>query len=205
MRVILISGKSHSGKDQFAKYLYDELDENDYRVLIIHFADFVKYCCKQYYGWDGNKDAVGRTILQRIGTDVVRRVYPNFWGELVAKFIHATQYDWDYVLIPDWRFINEYKNICKYNNDVITVRINRLNPDGTYLLNPSMTEKQNRHPSECELDDYNFDWIINNSRDLNNLQMAANDFLEEIVHDDGFFFTGTNEILEHDRDNASAG
>ena len=84
MKVILLSGKSASGKDQFGKYLYDILDRKDLRVLTIHYADFVKYCCTQYYDWDGNKDVYGRSLLQRIGTDIVRKKFPSYWAECVA-------------------------------------------------------------------------------------------------------------------------
>ena len=181
MKVILISGKSASGKDQFGKYLYDILDRKDLRVLTIHYADFVKYCCTQYYDWDGNKDVYGRSLLQRIGTDVVRKKFPSYWAECVAKFIAATQDDWDYVLIPDWRFINEYNITKYYNKDCTTVRVNRLNKDGTFFLNPLFTEEQNNHPSECELDDYCCDYTIDNSGMLEDLKDRAREFIKEIL------------------------
>lgn len=181
MKTILISGKSGSGKDQFSKFVSDILDRKDYRVLTIHYADFVKYCCTQYYDWDGKKDVYGRSLLQRIGTDVVRKKYPTYWAEAVAKFISATENDWDFVLIPDWRFINEYNVTKYYNKDSITVRVNRLNPDGTYYLNPLFTEEQNSHSSECELDDYYFDYVVDNSSTLEELKNRANEFVKEIL------------------------
>lgn len=181
MKAILISGKSGSGKDQFSKYVEEILDRKDYRILTIHYADFVKYCCSQYYDWDGKKDVYGRALLQRIGTDVVRKKYPTYWAEIVAKFISATSDDWDFVLIPDWRFINEYNVTKYYNKDSITVRVNRLNPDGTFYLNPLFTAEQNAHESECELDDYYFDYTVDNSSTLEELKKRANEFVKEIL------------------------
>ncbi len=180
MKVILISGKSNSGKDQLGKYIYNILDKQDYRVLIIHFADFVKYCCTQYYNWDGNKDIYGRTLLQRIGTDVVRNKYPNYWADCVGKFISATANDWDFVLVPDWRFLNEYTRVKLFNPNTITVRINRLNKDGTFYLNPNFTKEQNQHSSECALDDYVCDYLVDNSGSLEDLKARAIELVKEI-------------------------
>lgn len=181
MKTILISGKSGSGKDQFAKYLYDILDKNDFRVLVIHFADYVKYCAAQYYKWNGEKDVNGRTLLQHLGTDTVRKKYPEYWAEGVAKLISALENDWDYVLIPDCRFINEFKIVKNFNEDSVLVRINRLNKDGTYYLNPVLTPQQHSHISECELDDYDYDYIVDNSFDLEELKKRVKEFTMEIV------------------------
>lgn len=186
MKAILISGKSGSGKDQFANYVHEYLDKKDYRVLTIHFADAVKFFAREYYNWNGEKDVVGRTLLQRLGTDIVRKKYPNFWGEIVGKFIAATEQDWDYVLIPDWRFANEYIVVNYYNKDTITVRINRLNADGTFYLNPNLTEEQHHHSSECDLDDYYCDYMIDNSHSLEDLQEQAKEFVKEILKKDEF-------------------
>ena len=49
MKVILISGKSASGKDTFANILFKKLTEKNHKVLIAHFADLVKFYAKQYY------------------------------------------------------------------------------------------------------------------------------------------------------------
>lgn len=173
MKVILISGKSGSGKDTFASFAREELKNRNLRILTIHFADMVKEYAKLYYNWDGNKDKQGRQLLQYIGTDMVRKYYPNYWAELVAKFIAAAgkNDDFDVVLIPDLRFLNEYKKVKKYNKDCITIRINKLNDDGTFIFNPTLTEEQNQHPSECELDDYCCDYMINNCGTLEDLKI----------------------------------
>ena len=75
---ILISGKSGSGKDMFAQFMKEELEKKGKRVLIMHYGDAVKWILRDYFNWDGNKDVVGRTLLQRIGTDVVRAKHPNY-------------------------------------------------------------------------------------------------------------------------------
>lgn len=64
MQVCTISGKAGAGKDTFAKYLAAELEGRNQSVLVTHYADVLKYICKEYLGWNGNKDEFGRAMLQ---------------------------------------------------------------------------------------------------------------------------------------------
>ena len=181
MKIIMISGKSGSGKDQLGTYMRQELESQNKKVLLIHFGDLVKYFLKQYYDWDGQKDERGRSMLQHLGTEVMRKQYPTYWAEVVAKFIAATKTDWDFVLIPDWRFINELFCIKHFNKNVITVRINRWQENGDEYVNPNLTLDQLNHISECELDDFYCDWFVNNYGDLSELYLGAQELVKEII------------------------
>ena len=55
-KVILISGKAQNGKDTVANILREVLHENGERVLVTHYADLLKYICRNYFEWDGKKD-----------------------------------------------------------------------------------------------------------------------------------------------------
>lgn len=180
MKVILISGKSASGKDTLANFMREEYTKNGKKVLTIHYADCVKFYARQYYRWNGEKDEAGRGLLQHLGTDRVRAKFPNYWADLVGQFLSAIDGDFDYVLIPDLRFYNEYKRVAKFNKNCITIRVNRLNRDGTYMLNSAMTEEQHKHPSECSLDDFSFDYMVDNSGSLDDLRAAAKKTIEMI-------------------------
>ena len=98
MKIYLISGKSGSGKDTFANYSKNFLEKQGKKVLIIHFADLVKYYSKQYYNWNGEKDEAGRTLLQQLGTDKMRSINPNYWARTVSEFIYMSDHfnDFDY-------------------------------------------------------------------------------------------------------------
>ena len=174
----MISGKSQSGKDTVAKLIEENLKDK-YSILNIHFADLVKFYATQYFGWTGVKDHEGRALLQLIGTTIMRSRYPTYWAEIVAKFIDAVE-ELNYfqvVLIPDWRFINEYETVYDYanllNQEVITIRVNRYNEDGSIFINPQMNEQQATHISECELDSFVFDWVIEN-HNLKDLKESVN-------------------------------
>lgn len=56
MNVILISGKARSGKDSFANALSEILQSKNKKVLITHYADLLKYVCRQFFNWNGEKD-----------------------------------------------------------------------------------------------------------------------------------------------------
>lgn len=153
-RIILFSGKAQAGKDTFANVIKEILEEQGERVVIIHYADYLKFLCKSYFGWDGEKDDAGRTILQRIGTDVIREIEPDFWVDSVIKFIELFEHEFDFVLIPDTRFPNEIvKMEEKFGYSVISTWITRLDENGE-RFNNSLSEEQKRHKSETALDWY---------------------------------------------------
>ena len=75
MQVLMISGKSASGKDEFARLLKEKLESRGKTVLTIHFGDAVKDMLTRYYKWDGNKDTTGRAMLQHLGNSRFTRSY----------------------------------------------------------------------------------------------------------------------------------
>ena len=147
-----------------AQMMKSKLEAVGCNCLIIHFADLVKYFLKEFYGWDGQKDENGRALLQTFGTNHMRATFPDYWSEVVAKFVStAGKYeDFDVAIIPDARFENEISVVKKYNPDAITIRINRYNGEHPYF-NPLLTEEQLAHSSETSLDDYtDWDYIVDN-------------------------------------------
>lgn len=178
--VFMISGKAGSGKGAVGNALEQELMKDGYPVLHIAFGDAVKDALVRYYDWDGNKDINGRAMLQRLGTEQMRHMFPDFWAEHVAKFIAATRKDHLYVIIDDWRFMNEFDVISDYNTEVVTIRVERYNEDGSKYVNPNMTAEQRAHQSEIELDKFPFDYIIENRGSLEDLEDNVLTILEDL-------------------------
>ena len=168
MKVILISAKSQHGKDTVANIMKQELEARGEKVLIIHFGDPVKWFARAFYNWNGEKDKAGRGLLQYIGTTLMREYDKYYWGRMISQFIDAVgrNNDFTYAIIPDWRFYSEEEAIRTYNENVSTIRITRINSDGTLYRNPQMTDEQFYHISETELDNYKFNWTILNTSDL---------------------------------------
>lgn len=190
MKIIMISAKSQHGKDTVANLMREQLEASGKTVLTIHFADLVKHYAIDYYNWDGNKNEEGRELLQTIGTGLLRARWPEYWAEIVGKFLDSigdledTRYGFNYVLIPDWRFINEFETVADYaslfNNPVTTVRVERFNKDGSIYINQSMTQFQRFHVSECQLDDFPFEWIIENRGTIDDLKDSVEVMLDHI-------------------------
>jgi len=187
MAIILISGKAGCGKDTAADHIVDVLNKNNQKTMKIAFANHLKYLAKQYFGWNGEKDAAGRSLLQTLGTDLIRNQYnEDFWVDNVADIIEIAKnfFDYQHFIISDWRFINEVnfiETIFGYLK-IIKVRIER--PQYDKILN----EEQEKHPSENDLDGFNFDYILINNGSLedyaNNLTYFLNK--EGLLHDTSY-------------------
>ena len=174
-KFICISGKAQNGKDTVANLLKSELESQKYSVLIIHQADLLKFICKNYFGWNGEKDDYGRTLLQKVGTDVIRQKSPDFWVDFIERVTAFFDGSWDYILVPDTRFPNEIERLRTQTSEVIHVRITR--PD---FLSPLSPEQQ-KHPSETALDNTVADYNIINDDGLDSLQKKIKNLINKIL------------------------
>lgn len=164
MKIILVSGKAQSGKDTAAGILREELKSNGHNVLITHYADLLKYICKQYLGWNGEKDAAGRELLQYVGTDIVRKQNPTIWVDFIAMILKWFHDNWDYVIIPDCRFPNEITTLIDNGFDAVHLRMVRSAHNG------GLSDTQMQHLSETALDDIKPDFYIENNDTLDDLR-----------------------------------
>lgn len=174
MKVILISAYARHGKDSAADILKSEFEKQGKKVLIAHYGDLVKYVCKTFFGWNGEKDDYGRSLLQKIGTDEIRKSDPDFWVRFIYDILAMFIDEWDYVIIPDCRFPNEIEYFKEPYFDLITIRVNRLN-----YISPLTVEQQN-HSSETSLDNYAFDYYINSESGLDNLKKEIDKIIGEL-------------------------
>ena len=170
MKVICISAKARHGKDTAAEIMKEYLEMQGKKVLITHFADLLKYLCKQLFGWDGQKDEKGRTLLQYIGTDVVGKKNPAYWAQFIVSVLTMFEEEWDYVLIPDCRYPVEIATMER-TFDTTIVRVERPNFDN------GLTEAQKNHLSEVDMDHYPFDFKILNNGTLEELRQEIYNFM----------------------------
>lgn len=168
-KILCISGHAQNGKDTTAGILRDLLEVDGHKVLIAHYGDLVKYVCKTFFRWDGNKDEVGRSILQRVGTDVVRAQRPNYWVDFVVGILQMFPNEWSYVLIPDCRFPNEIDSLKGAGFDVTHIRVIRAP-----FVSP-LTPEQQMHPSETALDGVKADIYVPNFGRLSDLVTEIED------------------------------
>lgn len=161
-RIIAVSGKIGSGKSTLTSYLkrmYPGIEEK-------FFAEKLKRLVALLAGVDyeltltqeGKNTFVPEFDLtigemcQQLGTDVLRK---NFRDDIWIKSLFADIKPGGTYVISDCRFKNEAEELKKLG--AVIIRVNRPN-------NP-VAEKSGRdltHISETDLDDYDFDYTIDN-------------------------------------------
>jgi len=92
-----------------------------------------------------------RAVLQKLGTNVFRRLYSNIWLMCLSSRLSGK------VVITDARFINELQ--LSSNHGLTTV----------VVIRPGIGP-QSSHPSETEHTSYTFDVVINNDCDMCSLE-----------------------------------
>ena len=99
-----------------------------------------------------------RELLQKFGTAIRNEVCDDFWVKACLKDYDKND-NW---IISDVRFKSEAKGIKDLEG--IIVRVNR---EGAGAGN---------HISEIDLDDYSFDYVINNDGDMEDLLLKVKEF-----------------------------
>lgn len=175
MKLIVISGHAQHGKDTVGQTMKEVLEESGRTVLITHYADLLKFILRYYFGWDGEKDAHGRSLIQYVGTDIVRRQDENFWVDFIAKMLKLFYGRWEFVIIPDCRFKNEISRLTDHGFNITHVRVKRTPEPHT------LTESQAKHPSETELDDVQPDYWFYNNGSVEDLKENVRKYIKEIL------------------------
>lgn len=176
-KVINVSGKAGAGKDTFANMVQKILEEQGKTVMRISYADYLKYICTKLFAWDGKKDEKGRTLLQKVGTDIVREQDPDFWVRNVCELAQLFDSFYDYVICADCRFPNEDEYWQQLGFDTCSVKIIRPKYETT------LDKEQLAHSSENSMETYNFDWQIINDT-LDGLEVSVEIFVLELLEEE---------------------
>lgn len=175
-KVICLTGKAGCGKDTVAVHMKRIITQAGYKACIMHYADLLKYLCSVLFGWNGEKDEAGRSLLQRIGTDVVRKQRPNFWVEFLYNIVSLFDGEWDYVLIPDCRFPNEYTHFKDKGVHTALVRVER---PGCWS---ALTDEQKQHESENAMNSFPSDYTIYNNGGLEDVAKSVIETTIDIIN-----------------------
>lgn len=170
--IIPIIGKARHGKDSFAELLKEEIEtQNKGKCLIIKYGDYLKFICKEYFEWNGEKDEKGRSLLQYVGTDLCRKNNPDIWVAVVCEMVKGMGDRYTHILIPDTRFPNEIEYWDKNDFTTFPIKIIRKNLDGTAYDN-GLTPEQKEHASETALDNFKPFYVIE-SNSIEQLRESA--------------------------------
>ena len=91
MIVIGFSGVMGSGKTLAADSLAALLQHTGHTCQTFAFADELKRIARTEFGWDGEKDAKGRKLLQVLGTEAGRVYNSDIWVEKTANAIRQAE------------------------------------------------------------------------------------------------------------------
>lgn len=183
-RIYMLHAHAQSGKDTCAAIMKEEYEKRGKRVIIIAFADYVRLCLEKYYGVKDYKTPEGRTLIQHFATDLVRKYDPTFWGRTVGDLLKAIEDDFNYAIIPDWRFENEYSCLASRFASHIIVPVLITRPDNEKTDN--MTELQRNHQSEKELDNWKF-FCYNIINEYGKLKETRQQLIEMIEKEEKIF------------------
>ena len=152
-KIFILSGKAKSGKN----YVADIISDYYKNSIQISYAYYLKQYVKKISNWDGLEETKPRTLLQSLGIDLIKKIDKELLIRRVMEDIKVYSYFFDVIIVTDAR-LKEEIIIPKNLFDCITIRINGKDND--------LTLEQKNHITETDLDNYKFDYVINNG-DIN--------------------------------------
>jgi len=159
MKIFLVCGASRHGKDTIGNFIEKYCVENNVKVCRTQMAKYLKMYVKDYFGWDGREETKPRTLLQELGTDVIREKLnkPYFFANRTVEDLEILSNFFDIAMVTDVRVPLEIEKVKERFDDVVVIRVNRVN------FETEMTEKEQKHKIENALNDYNdYDYVFTN-------------------------------------------
>lgn len=156
-RIVIINGVGGSGKDTFA-----ELCAKHINVVNISSVDRVKEAAKLLVGWNGEKDEKSRKLL-----------------------VDLKKLSIDYNNYPTTYILEKYDEFIKSDSQMLFIHIREiseiekikeiLEAETLLIVNPRVP-KITSNTSDANVNKYNYDYVIENSGTLKELEEKAVEF-----------------------------
>jgi len=171
-KIYILSGKAKSGKNVVSDIITNYY--KDKKCLSISYSYYLKDYIKRITDWNGLEETKPRELLQQIGIELIKnKINDKLFINRLLEDIEVFSYFYDIIIVTDARLALEIEIPKQRLKNVITIRINRDNIDN------NLTENQKNHITETALDNYNnFDYIIENNKDYNELKNEVIKILE---------------------------
>lgn len=195
--VIGISGHLGSGKDYLTEhYIRPYLESIGRRVAIVALADAIKVeaAAKNkvpLMTMYTDKSPDIRRMLQKAGTEMGRDLYgPDIWINILKNWmeVRSMRDKIDTFIITDCRFKNEKTWIDNLSDGWYGATIRIVAPDRNHERltkesngSPELLTAISQHPSETDLDDVVFRFVVNNCREnVNNVESEVIQILGDL-------------------------
>ena len=165
VKVVVVNGMPESGKTTFQEACQYTCGMTlTTKVNIMSSVEYVKQVARDL-GWDGTKTDKNRKFL----SDLKRTL--TEWDDVVFKKIKERLHllissGYDYIVFVDIREPEEIARAAK-----------ELNATTVLLRRESVETKTYSNVSDMSVFDYQYDVVIDNNGDLEDLQVKAEDFL----------------------------
>jgi hypothetical protein len=172
--IIGLTGKAGSGKGVSSEILTRFATTDGRAVMVLPLAKPIKDFARQL-GWNGEKDAKGRRLLQLLGVEIGRECFhDNFWIDrwqaAVDEFLEKNGRN-AVVICDDVRFENEAKHVRSKAGVVVHI----LGRGG--LAGVAAT-----HASERGIPDHLVDETVDNSGTMEDLERRLRFVYEKVVN-----------------------
>lgn len=142
----------------------DEFEPRDFGADVVHLSMLV-----EAEGWELAKERPEvRRVLQRFGTETIRKLDPDFWVRPVMEQAIRLVKEGRPVVITDVRFLNEAKAVERASGALIRI------------VRPGLDDRDT-HASETELDRRWCDFVLMNDGTLEDWQRTADEIGMEML------------------------
>jgi hypothetical protein len=154
-----ISGVARCGKDTLAKHLISKLSKSGFPCMSLSFASALKTdlddFTKEKFGIsafteDTKEKEIIRPLLVCYGTDVCRKLDPEYWIKKVEKRVKTSNNNKIIVVIPDVRYENEARWIQQ--NGGFVIHLKRMGQK------PANFQEKVNDPIVKKIADYKIQW-----------------------------------------------
>ena len=175
--IFIVSGKANSGKDTTCELINNFIRLRELKSINLQFSSYIKMYASNISGWDGSEDSKPRTLLQQLGTDIIRKNIDNdFFINRIIGDIKVYSYYFDVITISDARFPEELDSISNNFENVIKINIVRPN----FENNLDNTERKDK--TEVALDNYNnYDYVLVNDGTIEDLNIKIENMISEVI------------------------
>jgi len=160
-RIIIINGTGGAGKDTFVSFC-SEIE----KVLNVSTVDKVKEAAKILVGWNGEKDEISRKLL--VDLKQLSIAYNDAPTKYIVKMSEEFKNSDDKIMFVHIREAEEIEKAKKL-----------LNAKTLLITNPRVKLIVS-NDSDGKVNDYKYDYYLENDGTLEDLKEKAKKFIEEL-------------------------